>query len=225
MTDRKSTIRDRLIASAVELFMNDSRPLCAQEVCSKSGVEQDKLLLFFDSSAEILESVYLDALREYRAMLPLVDGFEQSSLQEKFSNFAYVMFGLLDKRREFVRASFDEVIVQHPSKSRFHEELEQLFMEFLMAEDSTTSSGWESSEGGLRNQNSLVLYINIQLIIDDYFGLIKFWLLDNSDYLKRTASYIDQLVVFWADSLDMDVPDEGLFQDTDPSLQDAEIRT
>lgn len=174
-----------------------------QELSIALDIDQEDIQLVFNRETEILESIYAGFVKQYKDMLPAVEGFNECTLEEKLSNFIYVMFGILEKERPFVKATFEQVISQWSSGNHFYRAIEDvlgMFIQMSNHQKENSFTPWEILKNiqNTQTQRNFLEYINIQLLVNTYIELFKFWLYDYSNDFGKTAAYADQMTAFWA---------------------------
>src|SRR5690606_4589826 len=104
------------------------------------------------------------------------------SLSEKFSNFAYTSFDMLDEKEAFVEKTFQKLILQSYSKTDFELEIENLLREFLKDDVRLSAS------------SSIVLNTCFYSFLRvKYLELIRFRLSDTSEGRELTMELTDKL--------------------------------
>jgi hypothetical protein len=186
VSDDELEVRQRLVAAAVELYMEDDRACTVQQAALRAGVEQAAAYRLFHGRTALLKYHYYLCTLRYQAMVAEIDGFEQFDLTEKFSNFTYVLFDLFAEEREFVEATFDELVFRSPSKTLFQRQLEEIFAGFL-ANGTTLPAAVTTAIPSLASPQ--------------YLKLVRHWLHDESAGAEETLALADKTIAFAAEAL------------------------
>ncbi len=199
-------LENRTKEAFLDLFSRKKQLPTFQELSIALDIDQEDIQLVFDRETDILESIYAGYIKQYKDMLPEVEGFNECTLEEKLSNFIYVMFGILEKDRAFVKATFEQVISQWTSGNHFYRAIEDVLSMFIQANNhqkENSSTPWEILKNNQSTQiyQGFLEYINIQLLVNTYIELFKFWLDDYSNDFEKTAAYADQMTTFWANAV------------------------
>lgn len=179
-------MRQHLVQIAVELYLEAPQLCTVQQVAQHAGIELLEVHKLFRSQKAMLKYFYFLCGLRYQAMIAAIDGFEEFDLKEKFSNFGYVLFDLLNEQRAFVDATFEELILHSPAKTLFQRQVEEIFVAFLASESLLPG---------------LVKASLPALLSRQYLRLIHYWLHDESDEAEETLALVDRVIGFGTEAL------------------------
>ncbi len=185
-----------LCEDAVELYVEDDYSMSS--LIDKTGKTASEIYAIFPTKKSILEFYYPLLIIKYRAMIGEIEDFESYSISEKFSNFAFTLFDMMDERREFVEQTFEKLACTPSAGNDFHKELRILFRDFTSS-DSNISSSASVFMGNL-------FYGSLKT---QYLLLIKFWLQDDSENQERTWALTDKFTGFMEELLYSKIADKG----------------
>lgn len=136
----------------------------------------------FPSKKSIREYYFTSLIYQYWAMISEIEGFEEYRVSEKFSNFIYTLFDMMDEHPSFVADYYNKTVIQKGSSSDFHKETKELFKDFMTSDSEIAVSA-----------AFLMKDLFYSLLTTQYLYLVKFWLNDESDGKERTLALVDKL--------------------------------
>ena len=112
MPDRENELaqRQKIVEAAIDLYVDDRENFTTSNLAKKTRIKKVEILRLFPSRGAILKYFYPLCVMRYKMMAAEIDGYADWPVDEKMSNFAYVMFDLLQEQREFVEEHFVEEI-------------------------------------------------------------------------------------------------------------------
>lgn len=192
-------IKFAIADAATDLYIEGDGHFLIKDAAQAAGIAPAEVFNYFPNKQTILQFYYTAIIYRYRLMIGEIDGFSSYSLNEKFSNFAYASFDMLDEKKAFVEKTFHKLILQSYSKSDFEKEIEILLREFL--------------EDDVRLSASSSVMLNscfYSLLRSKYLELIRFRLSDSSDGHELTMELTDKLTNFLQELMYNSVIDQGL---------------
>ena len=181
MTTDKLNTKIEITWKAVELYQTKGK-VTMPDLISSTGLTASEIYSYFPNKKAILSFYYPALVFQYWAMIEEIEGFEDYSLSEKFSNFIYTIFDMMSENSVFVNDTFDNHIFKKGYKSTFHKEVTALFKDFL------TSDGEIAVSAGL-----LMKDFSYKLLTSQYLFLVRFWIKDESENKERTLALSDKL--------------------------------
>ncbi len=181
MTAEKINSKIEITWKAVELFEKKGK-VSIPDLVDATGMTATEIYSYFPNKKAILSFYYQALVYQYWAMIEEIDGFEDYSLSEKFSNFIYTIFDMMSENQVFVTETFDTYVFHKGSGSEFHKEVTSLFKDFLTSDaEIAVSAGFFMKD---------YFY---SLLTSQYLFLINFWKKDDSEGKERTLALSDKL--------------------------------
>ena len=190
----KFTIAD----AAAELYVEGDGQFYIKDVAQEVDIDPAEVFNYFPNKQSILRFYYTSVVYRYRMMIEEIEGFENYTLSERFSNFAYTSFDMLQEKKAFVDLTFDQLIFYSYEKTDFEKEIEYLIREFL-DHDSRLSASSEMVKGEC-------LYTFLR---KKYLGLVHFWISDDSEDRELTMELTDKLTNFLQELMYNSIADQG----------------
>lgn len=174
----KLTIAD----TAAKLYAKKEEDFTLHDVARETGITVAELFDYFEDKYEILLFFYSSLIIRYRLMIEDIDDFENFTLSEKLSNFAYASFDLMAEREKFVRKTFDSYILHSCQKTEYEENIEELLSDFI-----------KNDPGKAASSDIVVNDCSLRLIRKKYLQLVNFWLYDESEDKEMTMELVDKV--------------------------------
>lgn len=181
MTAEKINTKIEITWKAIELYEKKGK-VSIPDLVDATELSASEIYSYFPNKKSILSFYYPALVYQYWAMIKEIDGFEDYSLSEKFSNFIYTLFDMMSEYPTFVGDTFSKHVLQKGSRSEFHKETTALFKDFL------TSDGNIAVSAGLIMKDYFYSIASSQ-----YLLLVRFWLKDESEEKERTLALTDKL--------------------------------
>ncbi len=181
MTTEKINTKIEITWKAVELYQQKGK-VSIPDLVDATKLSASEIYSHFPNKKSILSFFYPALIYQYWAMIEEIDGFEDYSLSEKFSNFIYTLFDMMSESPAFVDDTFDKHIFRKGHTSEFHKEATTLFKDFL------TSDGEIAVSAGFFMKDYFY-----KILASQYLFLIRFWLSDESEGKERTLALSDKL--------------------------------
>lgn len=167
--------------AAVGMYQEKGR-VSIPDLVNTTKLSATEIYQVFSNKKEILAYFYPAIVLQYWAMIEEIEDFEEYAISEKFSNFIYTIFDLLNEKEKFVNDTFDKYVFQKGSRSDFHEETATLFKEFLTTDGNiAVSAGFFMGDFYYKTLSSQFLF------------LIKYWLNDTSKDKEKTLALVDKM--------------------------------
>ncbi|MDZ7683081.1 MAG: hypothetical protein U5J63_15590 [Fodinibius sp.] len=193
--EMKLTLAD---AATDAYIKGDNRSFTIKEVARAADIDPAEVFNYFPNKDTILQFYYAGLIVQYEMMVDEIDDFDSYTLSEKFSNFAYASFDMLDEKQEFVAATFEDLILHSYGKTDFEKEIERLIGDFL-GDDPRIGMG-----------SSLVLNSYFYTFLRwQYLELVRFWLNDESEDKELTMELVDKLTNFLQELMYNAIVDKG----------------
>ena len=160
--------------------------------------DEQEIYQYFPESDDLLQFYYELQVLKYRQMVEEIDDFDQLSLAEKLSNFAYTMFDLFSEDRQFVAATFEQEILHTYYKSDFQEDVEDLFKEYIEADPRVSTSS-----------QFVTWPLFYSFLANEYLHLVHFWIDDSSENYEKTMAFTDKMTIFLQELMYSKILDKG----------------
>ena len=170
---------------ATDLYIEGDGHFHIKDVAKAIDIDPAEVFNYFPNKDAILQFYYASLMVRYEMMIDEIDDFESYTLSEKFSNFAFASFDMLQEKQPFVEKTFQKLVVSSPGKTDFEKELERLIKQFL--------------------ENDQRLTMGASAVLNDYFynflrwqylELVRFWINDSSEDKELTMELVDKLTNF-----------------------------
>ncbi|SMO70959.1 TetR/AcrR family transcriptional regulator [Fodinibius sediminis] len=191
-------IKYAIADAAVDLYLKGNGYFVIKDVAKATGIDPADVFDYFPNKEAILQFYYTAIIYRYRFMIDEISGFEAYSISEKFSNFAYASFDMLDEKPAFVDNTFEQLILQSHTTTDFEQEVEKLLKEFL-EEDSRLSTG-----------STIIMNSCFYAFLRrKYLETIRFRIYDTSEGHELTMEFIDKLTSLLQELLYNTILDQG----------------
>jgi AcrR family transcriptional regulator len=200
MSDEEHLIKGDIVKEAIDLYLKDSSKFEEKYIAEKLNMNEDQFYQFFKNKNEVLQYFYSDCVLQYREMARDIEGFEDATLEEKISNFIYMMFDIFQPNRKFMEKTFNSMVLIRIPASLFQKEVENVFTDIAQSENSISTL--------LRP--FVVNPISFEVFSRQYFLLIKFWLSDTTENYEATMALVDKLVSLFTEVLQTRIPDKAM---------------
>lgn len=168
--------------AATQIYIEKNENFTLHDVAKRAGTTVAEIFNHFNNKHEILYFFYSSMVIRYRLMIEEIDDFEDFTLSEKLSNFAYASFDLMAERETFVRKTFDSYILHSCQKTEYEEQIEDLLSDFI-----------KHDPGKAASSDVVVNDCSLRLIRKKYLHLIDFWLHDESEDKEVTMELVDKV--------------------------------
>src|SRR5699024_11581454 len=88
--------------AATDLYVAGDGHCQIKYVANTVEIDPAKVFDYFSNKESILQFYYTAVMYRYRLMIDEIDDFNSYTIGEKFSNFVYASFDMLDEKRVFV---------------------------------------------------------------------------------------------------------------------------
>ena len=174
---------------AVELYEKKGK-LNIPDLIDSTGFTASEIYTYFANKKAILAFYYEALVYKYQVMIEEIDGFEDYSISEKFSNFIYTMFDMLSESPVFVNDTYEKYILRNGFCSGFQTIVTNAFKDFL------TSDGEIAVSAGLLMKDCFY-----SLLATQYLFLIRFWLKDESPEKQSSLALTDKLTSLFQEAV------------------------
>lgn len=184
--------------AATDLYIENDGHFSIKEVAKAVDMDPAEVFNFFPNKQAILQFYYTSLVFRYHLMIDEIEDFDSYSLSEKFSNFAYASFDMMDEKQAFVEDTFERLILQSYAKTDFEKEIEYLIQQFLET-DARLSAG-----SSLITNEYFYAFLRRK-----YLGLVRFRLSDTSEERELTMELTDKLTSFLQELMYNSIADQG----------------
>jgi AcrR family transcriptional regulator len=168
--------------AAAELYVRHNGSFNLHQVAREVDLKVGDIFEYFDNRTDIIHFFYASIVKRYRLMIEDIEGFEEFTLSEKLSNFAYTSFDILADQEAFVDATFGRYILYSCKKTAYENEIENLLADFF------------ENDGGRSASSDLAInQCSLRLFRKKYLHLIKFWLNDESEDKQVSVELTDKI--------------------------------
>lgn len=183
-------IRYSIIQSAIDLYVNDRNNFTVIHIAQKAHADVSDIYSNFRDKYAIIESFYSTIVPRYTAMVEEISEYAGFSSGEKFANFLYTTFDILDEHKTFVKATFKRMVLIPWGRIDFHKQTEFLLHDILDEDNRIPASNrlWLNS-------------VTIKLLTQSYFQIINLWIKDESANTEKTLALVDKLTSFFNELL------------------------
>lgn len=191
-------IKYQIADIASDLYVAGDGDFTLKAVASELELTVGEIFNYFPNKKAILEFYYASFVIRYELMIEEIEGFEGYSLSEKFSNFAFASFDMLQEKKAFVNRTFEDLVIYSYSKTAFEKEVERLSRKFLQSDP--------------RLADSSILILNdcyYSFLRRVYLRLVQFWLNDESEQQEMTMELTDKLTSLMEEVMYNRVLDKG----------------
>jgi len=168
--------------AATDLYIRNEGHFLIKDVAREADIDPAEVFNYFPNKQAILQFFYASLVVRYQLMVDEIEDFDTYTLSEKFSNFAFTSFDMLNEKKAFVEATFGKLVLRTFSKTDFEKEIEDLIKHFLET-DQRVSMG-----ATVALNNYFYTFLRRQ-----YLELVRFWLNDASEDKELTMELVDKL--------------------------------
>ena len=214
--DEALHLKQQWAEAGVDFYLESDKPFTLKNLAeylesnSNTGAEDDsnsdmemdtelqKMYLYFSDSDDLLEFYYELQVLKYNMMIRDIDGFEQLSLSEKFSNTVYTLFDLFSERREFIAETYKGLIMDSHHETGFEHEIKALFKQFIENDPRVSIS------------SQFVMWpLFYTFITNEYLHLVHFWVDDTTENYERSMAFTDKVTSFLEELMYSKILDKG----------------
>lgn len=178
-------IKFAIADAATDLYIEGDGQFFIKDIAREVDIDPAEVFNYFPNKQSILQFYYASLVIRYEMMVDEIDDFASYTLSEKFSNFAFATFDMLQEKETFVEDTFEDLILCRFAKTDFDKEIERLIGQFL-EDDQRLSIG-----------SAVVLNKYFYTFLRrQYLELVRFWLNDTSQDKELTMELTDKLTNF-----------------------------
>lgn len=175
----------RLVDAAIALYQDDPNRLTVANVCATAGLDEKTFHAHFDDAGDLLPAFYDLVVPQYRLMRDATTGYENFSFDERLAAFVYILLDTLAEHRPFVQQTFDH---RFRYDSQLRRDVRATLRDLFSASDvpNTTQllTGWWPAH---------------EVMTEVTFGVVRFWISDDTEEQAATTALVDKLVAFVAE--------------------------
>ena len=171
--------------AAVDIYIEQGR-VSIPDLVNVTKTSASEIYVLFPNKKAILAYFYPALIYQYWAMIGEIDGFEDFSVSEKFSNFIYTSFDMMSEKLPFVEKTFTDYAFSLTGDTDFSIEVTALFKDFL------------TSDGNIAV--SAAFFMNnlfYQALTTQYLLMVKYWVKDESENKDRSLALADKLTALF----------------------------
>jgi AcrR family transcriptional regulator len=184
--------------AATDLYIKGDGQFLMKDIASEVDIDPAEVFNYFPDKQSILQFYYASHSIRYEMMVDEIDNFGSYTLSEKFSNFAFASFDMLQEKEAFVKATFEDLILRSFTKTDFEKEVERLIRQFL-ENDQRLSIGSTAVLNGC-----LYTFLRWQ-----YLELVRFWLNDTTENKELSMELTDKLTSLLQELMYNNILDKG----------------
>jgi len=167
--------------TATDLYVQGDGQFYIKDIAKEVDLTPAEVFNYFPNKKSILEFYYASLVIRYEIMIAEIDSFESYTLSEKFSNFAFTSFDMLQEKEAFVEATLSEYILNSFTKTDFEKELERIIKQFLQNDDHLSIA------------STLVLNsYSYAFLRRQFLELLRFWINDTSEDKELSMELTDK---------------------------------
>ncbi len=164
-----------------DLYVKGNGQFYIKDIAKEVDLTPAEVFNYFPNKKSILEFYYASLVIRYEIMIAEIDSFESYTLSEKFSNFAFTSFDMLQEKEAFVEATLSEYILNSFTKTDFEKELERIIKQFLQNDDHLSIA------------STLVLNsYSYAFLRRQFLELLRFWINDTSEDKELSMELTDK---------------------------------
>lgn len=167
---------------AAQLYVEQEGSFSLHQVSRETDLNVDVIFEFFDDQQEIIYFYYASLVKRYQLMIEEIDEFEEFTLSEKLSNFAYASFDMMAEHETFVEQTFKHYILCSCKKTAYEKQIGDLLKRFI-----------EDDPGRSASSDAMVNDCTLRLVRKKYLHLVRFWLNDDSDGKQASMELTDKV--------------------------------
>jgi hypothetical protein len=167
---------------AAQLYVENGGTFSLHQVARKADTNVGTVLEYFDNQQDIIYFFYASLVKRYHLMIEDIDGFDEFTLSEKLSNFAYASFDMLAEHENFIKGTYKHYILCSCKRTKYENEIEKLLADFI-----------KNDPGRSASSDLVVSKCSLRLIRKKYLHLVKFWLNDNSENKQVSVELTDKV--------------------------------
>lgn len=168
------------------------------DIARAAGVPVSEMYRLFPNKPAIFHFWYESLALRYRYMLASLEGYDELMLSEKLSNMMLSITDMMDERRAFVEATFDEMVFRNQRWHPFCKQNEALIKEIISGHQGTSRAA------------QIVLWDDAYAFLSkEFLHVIKFWIRDRSENQQKTMALMDNFNGFVAELITNRLIDKG----------------
>ena len=95
--------------AAVDIYQ-EKKKVSIPDLVNKTNISATEIYQLFPNKQAILAYYYPALVLQYWAMIEEIEDFESYAIGEKFSNFIYTIFDMMDEKEAFVTDTFNKYV-------------------------------------------------------------------------------------------------------------------
>jgi AcrR family transcriptional regulator len=183
--EEKIIIKNSILKNAINLIKEHGyKKVSMSKIAKSSNISEATIYNYYKTKEHILFEYYYQLQIDTKKILLDIDGFSQFSLKEQIQLLLNTELEILQKDRAFVLAIYDEIFY----KSFKNPELERANGELIDMIEELVDIAIESNEIEPLPFSTTIL----PLFSSYYYGIVYYWINDDSDYYDNTTIMIDK---------------------------------
>lgn len=194
MIEQKFALAD----AAVQQYELEGGMPAMPDIAGAAGVSVSDIYRLFPNKPAIFHFWYESLSLRYQHMLQDLDGYEELMLAEKLSNMMLSITDMMEERRTFVEATFDDMVFRNQRWHPFCKQNEALIKEIISGHQGTSRAA------------QIVLWDDAYAFLSkEFLHVIKFWIRDRSENQQKTMALMDTFNGFVAELITNRLIDKG----------------
>lgn len=168
------------------------------DIAGAAGIPVSEIYRLFPNKPAIFHFWYESLPLRYNHMLATLEGYDELMLSEKLSNMMLSITDMMDERRAFVEATFDEMVFRNQRWHPFCKQNEALIKEIISGHQGTSRAA------------QIMLWDDAYTFLStEFLHVIKFWIRDRSENQQKTMALMDNFNGFVAELITNRLIDKG----------------
>ena len=183
--EKQKKIKSKLLQVAIELISQDGyKKTSMSKIAKKAKIGEATIYNYFPTKEHILYEYFVALQLKTKEELLRLEEFSEFSLKEQLQFLLETQLGFLQENRSFILNIYEEIFY----KNFNHPELQKGNDELLSIVDELLDIAVEAGEIESLPFNTTLL----KLFLDYYFGVIYYWINDESQNFENTTIMMDK---------------------------------
>lgn len=197
METNEQSLARKIIDAALEIYIESPELFTLRKIAAKADCSVADITRIFPGKQNVLRGFYNQIPSRFKEAASEIPEYESLTLGEKFANYVYTSFDIIQEHRDFVEKTFEEMVLPNP-RSPWHIASREILREFV------------ENDPRIPTVNlMLVRDFTYNIWVHEYFQLIKFWLSDDSDGSERTIALVDKISALLTEAAYSGILDKG----------------
>jgi len=183
--EKQKKLKSKILKTAVELIsLNGYKKTSMSKIAKEVNIGEATIYNYFSTKEDILYEYFYELQIKTKNELLKIDQFSNFSLKEQLQLLLETQLNLLKENRTFILNIYGEIFYKtfsHPNLQKGNDELLLMISELF-------DMAIEVNEIEPLPLGDTIL----KLFLDYYFGIIYYWINDNSKNFENTSIMIDK---------------------------------